>query len=213
MMTEKYYTHCNNCGNEKWHSESIPFVDSSTWHHEDGSTIEFSKTSVMLQCQVCKNTKLRVSKWNSENGEDGEQFFPPNTIRKMPDWVNDLPPEYRDLARQIYPALNAESLGLALMGIRALLDVYISRHSTEKNDFSKKIEELVTTRVLNTRQAATLSTTFDAGSAAAHRGFIPSEINVITALDVVENLIRQDILTAISQILKSETPPDLRRAR
>ena len=209
MTPERSFNHCNRCGRETWQSVSEP-CENPAEIVDEGVTITFSETSVMLQCQVCKSTQLRVSKWNSENGDGGEMYSPPHSIHQAPSWLKELPPEYRDLALQIYPALDAGSHGLALMGARALLDVYISRHSAVTYDFKKKLEDLQKTGALSLKQVEILMPTFDAGSAAAHRGFIPSEANVLTALQVVENLIHQDVLAVKTQSLKNETPSDTR---
>jgi hypothetical protein len=93
------------------------------------------------------------------------------------------------------------------MGARALLDVYVSRHSAVSNDFRKKLEDLQKAGAISAKQIEILWPTFDAGSAAAHRGYLPSEENVITALQVVENLIQQDVLGIKMQNLKTATPP------
>ena len=212
MTSERSFDHCNHCGSETWHSESEPFKNRAEVVDE-GVTISFCETSAMLQCQVCKRTQLRVRKWNSENGDCGQSFFPPHSMHKAPPWLKELPSEYRVLALQIYPALDAGSYGLALMGARALLDIYISRHSAVQNDFKKKLEDLQKSGSLSPKQIEILVPTFDAGSAAAHRGFIPTESNVLTALQVVENLIHQDVLGVKTLSLKKETPPDTRRKK
>lgn len=206
MPIEPSYNYCNRCGGETRHSIAGECRNSSEERLEDGSLISFSERSALLECQVCQQTRLRVSFWNSEN-EDGPVFFyPPLSKHKAPAWLKDLPVEYKDLAQQIYPALDAESYSLALMGARALLDLYISRHSPVSNDFKKKLEELQQRGALSAKQIEILWPTFDAGSAAAHRGYLPSEENVITALQVVENLLQQDVLGVKTQQLRSDTP-------
>ena len=213
MPNESSYNYCNRCGSDTWHSIVGQCQDTSDAQLEDGSTISFSERSVLLRCQVCKKTQLCVSTWNSENGDCGMSFYPPPSKHKPPPWLDELPSEYSDLARQIYPALDAGSHSLALMGTRALLDVYVSRHSAVSYDFKKKLEDLQRDGALSAKQIEILLPTFDAGSAAAHRGFLPSESNVITALQVVENLIHQDVLGVKTQKLKTDTPPDPRRKK
>jgi len=206
VPSEPSYNHCNRCGGETFHSIAGECRNCSEAHLEDGSEISFSERSELLECQVCKQTRLRVSFWNSENDDGPVFFYPPLSKHRAPAWLKELPVEYKDLAEQIYPALDAGSYSLALMGARALLDLYISRHSSVSNDFNKKLENLLQLGALSAKQIEILSRTFDAGSAAAHRGYLPSEANVITALQVVESLLQQDVLGVKTQQLQADTP-------
>jgi hypothetical protein len=173
---------------------------------EDGDRITFVEKSQFLECQVCQQARLRVILWNSENEDSHITFHPPASLHKAPPWLKELPPKYRDIALQIYPTLDAGNFSLALMGARSLLDIYISGHTTVKNDFKKKLDDLCDQRVLTKPHAEMLFTTFDAGSAAAHRDYHPSESSVLTAVQVVEHLIHQDVLEPKAQKLKAETP-------
>ena len=206
MTSESSFTHCNRCQNKTWHSESKPFEKRGELQEDDGLTILFCDTSIMLECQVCQRTKLQVRNWNSENGSS-LNFFPPESTHRAPLWLKDMPNEYKGLALQIYPALDVGSYGLALMGVRALLEIYISNHTAVPHEFKKKLADLQEREWISSQHVEMLLITFDAGSAAAHRGFIPTEASVIIALQVIENLIHRDILSAKTKDLKNETPP------
>ena len=206
MSEQTVFVHCNRCAGDTWHLIAGQSKSNSEVVTEDGYVVSFSQTSDLLECKVCKQTRLRVTDWNSENDSSPPSFYPPTSKHKAPAWLMELPPEYAQLAREIYPALDTGSLSLALMGTRALLDVYVSRHSGVSNDFRKKLEALQAQGALSAKQIKMLTPTFDAGSAAAHRGYVPSEENVIVALQVVENLIHQDILATKTVKLKSDTP-------
>ena len=206
MDKDQTYVYCNRCGGDTQHSLIAQRRNESKAKLEGGYEILFVEKSDFLECQVCQQTRLRITYWNSENEHHFISFAPPASKHKAPSWLNELPPEYSDLALEIYPALDAGSLSLALMGARALLDVYISRHTGVGNDFKKKLEDLCKQGALSAKHAEILWPAFDAGSAAAHRGYQPSEYNVITALQVVENLIQQEVLGTRTQKLKNETP-------
>jgi hypothetical protein len=207
MSSSAEYNYCNKCGNETAHAIVGQCKSQSEDLLEDSSRILFSDTSSLLQCKVCNKTQLRVSHWNSENEHSGVEFYPAHAKHKPPQWLDELPTEYSDLAREIYTAVDMGSYTLALMGARCLLDIFISRHTPDLNSFKKKLEELVKLGALSAKQTEILMPTFDAGSAAAHRGFKPSASNVITALQVVENLIQQDMLGIMVEKLRIDTPP------
>jgi hypothetical protein len=200
------YAHCNRCSSDTWHLIAGQCKNKSEEILEGGDVISFAQTSDLLECKVCKQTQLRVTSWNSENEWLPPSFFPPPSKHKAPDWLHDLSPEYSKLAHEIYPALDAGSFCLALMGTRALLDVYVTRHSGVSNDFTTKLKKLQDQGAISAKQIEILTPAFDAGSAAAHRGYVPSEENIIVALQVVENLIQQDILAIKTAKLKSDTP-------
>ncbi len=56
MPAEPSYNYCNQCGGDTWHSIAGQCKDTSEDRLDNGSTISFSETSVLLQCQVCKKT-------------------------------------------------------------------------------------------------------------------------------------------------------------
>lgn len=206
MDQERTYVYCNRCGGDTWHLIVGQRRKESGAQVEDGYAISFVEKSEFIECQVCQQTRIRVTQWNSENDVDSIVFHPPASKHKAPPWLRELPPEYRYLALEIYSALDAESYSLALMGARALLDVYVSRHTDVPNDFRKKLDDLCKQGALSAKHAEILWPAFDAGSAAAHRGYRPSECNVITAVQVVENLIQQEVLGEQTQKLQAETP-------
>ena len=193
MPDDRSFNFCNRCSGDTWHliagRTSNPSKDVI-----DGYTISFDEQSELLQCQVCHQTRLRVTLWNSENDWGTPTYYPPNATHRPPSWLHDLSEEDQELSKQIYAALDARSFSLALMGVRSLLDVYVSRHSGVNNDFQKKLAKLASLGALSAKHIEILTPTFDAGSAAAHRGFLSSEEQVVTALQVVENLMEQDFL-------------------
>lgn len=206
MSDSKSFNFCNRCGSDTWHLIAGHTSNPSA-HAENGYTIAFDELSELLQCQVCHQTRLRVTSWNSENEWGKPVYYPLAATHRPPSWLNDLPDEYRDLTKQIYAALDSQSFSLALMGVRALLDIYVSRHSGINNDFQKKLEKLASLGALSAKNIEMLTPTFNAGSAAAHRGFQPSEDQVVTALQVVENLVQQDVLGPKTQALAASVPP------
>ena len=92
------------------------------------------------------------------------------------------------------------------MGIRSVLDVWVSSQNSGRNDFPKKISELATLGTLSAQQVEVLESVFDAGSAAAHRGYSPALHDAIAATEALENLLHQQLLLPRIGNLKNNTP-------
>lgn len=207
--TSKVWMHCNRCHSETYHEERGQCRKTDSVFDDASRTeIHFAETYSLLQCLVCGQARLRVIMWNSENDESPPRFFPPPSCRRPPDWLQDLEePPLRVLLAEVYSALDAGMYAIALMGIRAVLDVWVSSQTSNLNDFSKKLSELATFGVLSARQVEVLKSTFNAGSAAAHRGYAPSLPDVIAATEAVENLLHQHVLLPRIAKMDSNTPP------
>lgn len=62
------------------------------------------------------------------------------------------------------------------------------------------------TGTLIARQVEILDGVFDAGSAAAHRGYAPSLPDALAATEAVENLLHQHVLMPRVEAMKGNTP-------
>ena len=107
---------------------------------------------------------------------------------------------------EVYSAMDYGLYGIALMGVRAVLDVWATSQTSQK-PFPAKLEEIAALGALSVRQIEILKSTFEAGSAAAHRGYRPSLDDVTAAADAVENLLHQDVFMPRIAKLKANTPP------
>ncbi len=204
--------HCNQCRGGTPHAElETCKATDRTFDEPSRTEVHFVNTYTLLQCRVCGHARLRLLRWNSENDEGPPQFFPPPTNRQPPDWLHELEDPLRALLAEVYAALDAGMYAIALMGVRSVLDVWVSDRTTDRNDFPRKLKELVTDGALSAQQVEILESTFDAGSAAAHRGFRPKPHDAIAATEAVENLLHQYVLLPRIAKLKTNTPPRSRK--
>lgn len=145
--------------------------------------------------------------WDSESMETSEEFYPPEVSRQKPAWAKTLPEEYGELIDEVYAALHANSGALALMGARALIDMFMTKRVGDIGGFERKLEKLVTEGFLSTKNKEVLDAAIDAGSAAAHRGHKPSKSDVGRVMDIVENVLQNDVLEDSAKALRTSTPP------
>lgn len=206
--TNDIFVYCNRCHADTNHGEHGHCKKTDRVIDDASQTeVQFAETYVLLQCQVCGQARLRLVEWNSENDASPAQFFPPPSRRRPPTWLEDLNEPLRSLLKEVYLALDAGLNAIALMGVRAILDVWVSSQTTTINNFKRKLQSLKSSSILSRRQVEVLETLFDAGSAAAHRGYTPTLPDVIAATEAVENLLHQQLLQPRIDQLKSKTPP------
>lgn len=201
------FVHCNRCHAETHHVLRGECKATDHCFDEVSRTqIDFAETYTLLQCQICGQGRLQVVMWNSENDGSPPSLFPCSEFRRPPEWLNDLEQTQRFLLKEIYAALDIGMYAVALMGVRAVLDVWVSNQTSGGNNFPKKLGPLVTYGTLSWRQVEILEVVFDAGSAAAHRGYAPSQPDALAAIEAVENLLQQHLLVPKILAMKGNTP-------
>ncbi|MHB0974185.1 MAG: DUF4145 domain-containing protein [Thiobacillus sp.] len=137
-----------------------------------------------------------------------ESQRPPSGFqRQMPDWFDQLPESPRDLLIEIYTALAQDLRALPAMGVRAVIDVVCVTLVGDGGSFENKLNLLKGHGHISDVERAILSAAIDAGSASAHRGYVPSREDLTTLLDIVEHLLQaQYILPDAVERMKSNTP-------
>lgn len=205
--SSKEFLHCNRCHAGTHHKAHGECYKEDTAHDADSHTdIHFRETYTLLQCQVCGQACMRQMQWNSENDASPPKFYPPPSIRRLPSWLPELDHPTRVLLKEVYSALDAGTYSVALMGVRAVLDVWVSAQTSGRNDFPKKLRELATIGTLSAQQVQVLESTFDAGSAAVHRGYGPRLSDALAATEAVENILHQHFLFPRIAKMKNNTP-------
>jgi Domain of unknown function (DUF4145) len=198
--------YCNRCHSETLHALCGECKKKSSFL-DDYSQVEvyFAETYSLFQCQVCGQGRLQVVNWNSENGDGPLIFHPAPECRRPPEWLMEIEGPQRAILSEVYFALNAGMYSIALMGVRSVLDVWVSEQTSGKT-FSLKLDELVKLGILSVQQVELLKSVFDAGSAAAHRGYVPSFQDAISATEALENLLHQNFLVPKIDTLNRNTP-------
>ena len=163
----------------------------------------------IFQCQGCDSVLVRRSFLFEPLGEEAElSYFPARISRHPPPWSWGLPSELRDLLKEVYGALQSNSPRLALMGIRAVVDVAILEKVGDIGSFAEKLTSLERKGFVGQRQKDFLSAVLDAGNAAVHRGHAASAQELEYAMDIVENLLQAVYaLEGAAQHLRVKTPP------
>jgi Domain of unknown function (DUF4145) len=226
-------SYCRQCGGERYHST---FAEKTrSWDDgDDRVQVSGSDTWSIVECEGCHTVTFVHSHWFSEDydysTEDGptaivhRDLYPPAPSRKMPEWGTGLDAFLchtsedlwiGDLHAHIYAALGMKAYALAAMGMRAIVDFVVTSNAGEGGIFIDKLKRMHKTGLITETQVEIINAAFDAGSAAAHRGYRPTREDAFTLLDITETLLRQIYVDPMRQkrqieaaaALKSNTPP------
>ncbi len=198
---------CNHCGRTTNHAEIAKCKVAES--EDDGHRYsEWETVYRMLQCLGCDNASMRADHWHSDYDMSNDtEFYPPRVSRKIPSWLWQLPDGWRFLLREVYTALQADSKRLAMMGARALIDVYMNDTVGDKGNFIVKMQALIKENHLTEQDANVLAAALEAGHAATHRGHLPSESTISHVMDIVENLLQRYALRNSAASLVEAIPP------
>ena len=176
----------------------------------DGETEYWTDKFEIFQCQGCESVLVRRSfDFSLFIGQEPEQsYFPARISRRRPQWLQQVSGELQSLLGEVYNALHADSPRLALMGIRAVVDLAIMETVGDVGSFPEKLAALEKGGFVGQKQREFLAAVLAAGNAAAHRGHAASTQELEFAMDIVENLLQAIYaLEGAAQHIRVKTPP------
>lgn len=222
---------CPNCGRGRWATVMAVYE-----HHEDADdgAIWANTSHFVLKCPACDHVVHQTDLVFSEdtitvrgpNGEWDEELrhaidqWPavPLSNRSEPHWLEELikyDETLHQLLRDIYRAVAADLNVFAITGVRTAFDRITEIIGIDPAiTFAEKLSELVRMGFVGQTESDHLGTVVEAGSAAAHRGWKPSQNDIGTALDILEGFIfRTYILRDGADKLKAALPPKQKRKK
>jgi hypothetical protein len=204
--------HCNDCSHMTNHRVAAQHEQREvdyTIPEDPQSQVIFNTTWDMLECCGCGSVTLRRTWSFSQTNERTVDYFPPRVSRRLPAWHYELPnSNMQSLLKEVYAALYADSRRLAMMGARTLIDMVFVEKVGDRGTFQQKLAELVAKGFVSQRNGRFLEAALDAGSAAAHRGHLPTAVDVNRVMDIIENLLQAVyLLENAAEELKKTTPP------
>lgn len=224
MTQEITKAHCNQCLGRRNHE----VLYKKEIVEDDGEGPEFFTKHELLKCLGCERIVYRVSEWNDmERDADGNyivscQYYPPAISRAYPKWFSCLEhlgfmeekekrAEYiyiHSILKEIYIGLQNDSIRLATLGIRALLE-YIMVHKVGDNgSFKKNLDEFEKQGYISSSQNTILNSVLEIGHATMHRAHSPSKKDLTTCIDITENLIATIFIHTREAIdLSKKIPP------
>jgi hypothetical protein len=201
------WVHCNKCNHNTKHAVVAERIQKGSEDVADGDYfVSWQDTYTMFECCGCGSVTLRRRSWFSEWDDVDIEFYPPSIGRPLPRWHDELPSELTSLMKEVYAALQANSKRLALMGARALVDVFMNDKVGDIGGFEQKSAELEKQGLLSKAHRRVLDAALETGHAVIHRGFNPKRETVDQVMDIVENLLHTYVLDEAAEDLKRATP-------
>lgn len=203
--------HCNKCLHETKH-----FVIAEREHHGSENhdphdsyepyEVSWCTTYTLLECCGCVNVSLKrefhFSEWDGVEVE----YYPPQISRQLPRWYEELPGEMDELLLEIYSALHSDSRRLAMMGARALVEMYMNERIGDIGGFAEKLRVLEGDGLISKQSKEYLDAALNAGHAAAHRAHKARVKEVNQVIDIIENILQNYVLEKAAENLKAKTP-------
>lgn len=196
---------CNSCHQNTLHD--IIFRDEKKVVHDEDGVVFSYITNDVLKCRGCESVSFRYDEYFSEYGDSVLTVsYPPRLSRKKPEWVKRLDKTYDELLSEVYIALQNGCNRLALMGVRSIIDYFISSNISGYQYFAQGLDDLVSGGFITKKQKEILAIVVDAGNATIHRQFNPSDEILELIMDTVESLLHQEALAPSLQEVKRQIP-------
>jgi len=194
-------SHCNNCGGEREHKILLEHKNSGVEEVEEDFRIRWWETYRVVQCAGCESISMREDKWNSENtGDDGcpiaaVRFLPARIFRPKPKWMDETeyvfgcPDQIQSLLKETYICLQNDCRSSAAMCVRAIFEAVMIDKIGDQGTFAANIEEFEKQGYLSKKQKELVEPVLEAGHASIHRAYIPKTAQLVTLVDILENII------------------------
>jgi hypothetical protein len=128
----------------------------------------------------------------------------------LPEWIDRLEDKVLfALLVELYGAFNSEYRVLAAIGVRTAFDRATESLGIDPSlSFSPKLNKAESTGHVSTNEKKALAVLVDAGSAAAHRAWRPTQDDLTAMLDALESFLKRVFLTNPKlEAIKGTVPP------
>jgi Domain of unknown function (DUF4145) len=193
-LEHKTHAACGECRRETMHDvvHQIETHEASP----DGDIVVF-KTHRIIRCRGCETLSFQELCESSDDiGDDGEPLtrvtlYPSRTTGRQPIAGSAyFPRKVQRMYLETLQALNIKAPVLATVGMRALVEAICIDRGCTTGNLENKIRALVKQGVLAPKQADFLDLHRFLGNDAAHEMQPPPPSEVLSALDILENLLR-----------------------
>ncbi|MNF53915.1 hypothetical protein D3C84_353230 [compost metagenome] len=138
-----FWAHCNSCARQTKHSELTSHTAQDDVVMGD-SHLEVTTIYQLLECRGCGTVVFKVQEnFPQLDLAEDPKYYPPRISRRLPKWRMALPKGWIGLLNEVYSALHSNSRRLAMMGARALVDVYMNDTVSDVGGFEQKLKALV----------------------------------------------------------------------
>lgn len=166
-------------------------------------SIDWHASHQIVQCDGCKTISYRRLDTNSEDtdyDEHGKQQHVPTEMlfpqRLAKQSINEpdsyfLPPQTRELLKEVHSALANSQFILAGVGARGILETVVKDRQAKGDNLLKKIDDLVTQQILTPARANVLHQIRTLGNDSAHEAKPHNSNQLTLAVEIIENVLQE----------------------
>lgn len=201
QIMESVKSRCDRCQTFTSHKSIFQYDQNLSEEH-----FIFNLKYTIFECCGCQNVKFERKESSdycdfNEHGMVPEiTVYPPHTFRQKPEWLSSLTPPFNaghcfvnqeiiDLINEVYVAIQNGGYRLAIMGIRALIELIMIQEVGDQGAFYKNMNAFQEKGFISKVQKEALGFVLEAGHAAIHRSYKPKATEVTAAIDIVENVL------------------------
>lgn len=161
----------------------------------------------LFQCQGCREFFYQTQYVHFEDTSWYDTFPSINNEHKKDNKIIDALQSLEDgvfcvqLYHEISQALNNENILISSLGMRTLLDTIIlsltANDPDRKDGFAEHLKTLVTQQKISDRDGKLLDKVLNVGHSVTHRQNVPNLSDVCFCMDIIENLIKTQIIWPI----------------
>ncbi len=215
MNEIKYCTYCDSSTRQnmvfdtsKWHVHEMAFKDQKDALSDSAFTVMNIQEQV-FQCAGCERIHVFYTEKivNSDpNYKPNEYQLPKALKRRQPTWFKDTNLDYFELLGEIYSNYNSNNLISFSICCRTLLDSILTSTLGDIGGFDKKLKEYKNKGSINGSQHSVLKFLVESGNASAHRAYKPSMEAAENLIDIVEQILKEQVLFKKSFKHSNEVP-------
>ncbi|QUG77299.1 DUF4145 domain-containing protein [Erwinia sp. E602] len=215
MPEEIKRIYCNNCSRETKHL-ILSHKKKIEFEEEGKQVVYFEEDNYYLsECMGCESITLYIeSTFSGMNDEYFSNQYPPKTIRKEPKWLHRIDgdaisfkqSDKAEVFREIYIALKNNMPRLAIMGVRALLEMVMVEVIGDQGTFKKNLSKLKDEGYISKYQFQAIDKVIEAGHASMHRSYKASSSEINSIMDITENVIESIYINKINVNKINPTP-------
>lgn len=201
---EKFY--CLECSRLTNHT--VHAAHSYTVDHDAKGLVSTYYAWKIVECEGCNFVHaVRESVFSEdmdydydENGETinvtrpNLEYFPAYADTQIPDWLYEIEDDFVESYKEMVKAISNESLVLAVLGARAIMDQLMIIKIGDCGTFQAKVNAFAREGFITPAMKQALEKVLDAGHAAMHRGHIPALRTIEHIIKIIDVVLRSTLL-------------------
>ncbi|ESS73747.1 hypothetical protein MGMO_11c00540 [Methyloglobulus morosus KoM1] len=192
----------------KWHVHEVAFKKEKTDLSESTYTLK-EITEQVCQCLGCERIHIYYTEeipTSDPKYKPHEYQVPKKLERVQPNWFKDINLDYFDLLGELYSNYNQGNYISFSICSRTLVDTILTESIGDIGGFAEKLTKFKSNGYITNTQYEILKFLVNSGNASAHRAYKPSKDIASNILDIVEHILKEDVLAKKSLKQVNEIP-------